>query len=79
MDAIERLGNLTYANECDESRPLKHLVRLAAPFTRGLDMLPTAQTEDIFAYGETLDDAVDRALALLRVRTGRIRQAYATV
>lgn len=79
MNALEKLGNLTYVKESDESRPLKYLVRLMAPLADRFDMLPTAQTRDIFAYGATLDEAVDRVLDLLSIQTGRLRRAFATV
>ncbi len=79
MSALERLGNLTYMVSQDTSRPLKHLVRLVAPGMCSLDMLPTAETRDVFAYGATLDEAVDRVLSALSVQTGRLRRAYSTV
>ncbi|HUY05261.1 MAG TPA: hypothetical protein VMV62_00895 [Candidatus Paceibacterota bacterium] len=79
MDAIEKLGNLTYAIEHNRNCPSKFLVRIVTVSTGGLDMLPTRETGDTFAYGATLDEAVDRVLGALSVQTGRLRQAYSTV
>ena len=79
MNAIEKLGNLTYVREFDESRPLKHLIRLRAPHANRFDMLPTAQTRDIFAYGATLDEAVDLVLEALSFRTMVLRIVCSTI
>ena len=79
MDAIEKLGKLTYAIEHNPNYPSKFLVRVVTVSTGGLDMLPTFETKDIFAYGTTLEIAVDRVLDALSVQTGRLRHAYSTV
>ena len=79
IDAIEKLGNLTYAIEHNPNRPSKFLVRIVTLGTGGLDGLPTCETGDTFAYGATLDEAVDRVLDALSAQTGRLRQAYSTV
>lgn len=79
-DAIEKLGKLTYQINRNPNCPSEFLVRLVTPGTGGLDGLPTnAETKDIFAYGKTLEEAVDRVLALLEVQTRRLRHTYSTV
>lgn len=63
MDEIERLRDFTYALQHNPNCPSPYLIRMVGKKVACLDFKPNDMTADRLYFGETLKEAVDRALA----------------
>lgn len=76
---ITRLNGLTYQIEHSPNCPSPFLLRIVTPGMGILDKLPTHETQDIFAYGKTLEEAVAQVFMTLEIQTGRLRRHFSNL